>query len=187
VSFVWLNKAAKSGVDVREDRRVFMVQDAIGELDYRLVISPNRSLSWRQSMWFVAAVAVFLLAISAVFAVRGFWLIFPFAGIEVLLLAYATHRVVYASYRCQVVSIDTSQVVVEKGHQRGVDSPRGGPETSASLPRAWVRVELEKRVSWYPRRLLLSASGNHVELGEFLTDDEKKTLAGELKRLLAKK
>jgi uncharacterized membrane protein len=83
--------------------------------------------------------------------------------------------------------MDETQVVVEKGRQRRRGSERGGPESRISFPRAWARVELRAQEGWYPDRLLIGASGNRVELGEFLADAEKKELAGELKRLLAEK
>ena len=46
----------------------------------RVVIRPNRSMSWRQSMIFLGAIAVPLLLVSVILATRGFWLVLPFAG-----------------------------------------------------------------------------------------------------------
>jgi len=157
------------------------------DIDCRLVVRPNRSLSWRESMVFVTAVALLLGVVSAVFAIKGYWMILPFAGLEVAALAYCTYRVADAGFRCEVISMDASQVVVEKGRQRRGASERGGPESRISFPRAWARVELSKHRGWYPDRLTISASGTRVELGGFLADEEKQQLAGELKRLLAKR
>lgn len=155
------------------------------ELHCRFVIRPNRSLSWRESLLFVTAVSLLLGLVSAVFAVRGYWMILPFAGLEVAALAYCTYRVAHAGMRCEVISMDASQVIVEKGRQRCSDSERGGPESRVCFPRSWTRVELRKHGSWYPDKLLLSSSGVDVELGAFLADDEKQQLAGELRRQLA--
>jgi len=152
-----------------------------------VVIRPNRSLSWRQSMLFVAAVALVLGTVSVVFAFKGYWMILPFAGLELAALIWCSYLVAHSGMRCEVVSMDESQVVVEKGRQRCSGSGSGGPESSISFPRAWARVELLPHEGWYPDRLVIGASGNRVELGEFLAEDEKKELAGNLKKLLAGK
>lgn len=152
----------------------------------RVVIRPNRSLSWRQSMIFLGAIAVPLLLISAVLAWRGFWLVLPFAGLELLVLYWCIYAVSRATRRCEVVSIDDRLVVIEKGRERGRHDGSGGPDQRVEFARGWVRVHLSGAAgSWYPRRLWIGASGRRVELGEFLVDDEKADLAAELNRLLA--
>lgn len=164
------------------------VSECISNGEYnRLIIQPNRALGWYQSMGFVAAVGVFLLVISTVFALQGFWLIYPFAGLEIAALAYATYLVMDVGYLREVVCIDDKQVLVQKGRQRRGNSQRGGPESSICFPRGWARVELAEKVSWYPRRLLISASGKRVELGAFLPEEEKAELADALNALLAKR
>jgi uncharacterized membrane protein len=70
-----------------------------------MVIRPNRSLSWRQSMMFLGAIAVPLLLISVVLATRGFWLVLPFAGLELAALFACFYVVSHAAQRCEVVSI----------------------------------------------------------------------------------
>jgi len=166
---------------------VVTTECAAGQVRRRVVIRPNRSLSWRQSMLFVAAVALVLGAVSLVFAFKGYWLILPFAGLEIAALVWCTYLVADSGLLCEVVSMDDSEVVVEKGRQRRCGSDKGGPESRISFPRAWVRVELRPHQGWYPDRLTIGASGNRVELGEFLGETEKKELAGELKKLLAER
>lgn len=64
--------------------------------ELRVVIRPNRSLSWRQSMVFLGAISVPLLLISVVLAAQGFWLILPFAGVELAaLFAWISKRASY--------------------------------------------------------------------------------------------
>lgn len=152
----------------------------------RVVIRPNRSLSWQQSMVFLAAIAVPLLLVAVVLAARGFWLVLPFAGIELAALFACIYVVSHAARRCEVVSIGDTTVRVEKGRERGRCGYGGGPEETFEFMRAWVRVELSRKTGdWYPRRLWIGASGRRVELGEFLVDGEKAELAAELKRLLS--
>jgi len=152
----------------------------------RVMIRPNQSLSWRQSMMFLGAIAVPLLLVSVVLAVRGYWLILPFAGLEMGALFASLYLVSHAACRCQLVSIGESVVTVEKGRDRGYGPELAGPEGRTEFARGWVRVEFSKRSNdWYPRRLWIGASGRRVELGEFLVDEEKTELAAELHRLLS--
>ncbi len=150
----------------------------------RLVIRPNRSLSWRQSLIFLGAIAIPLAAISGVLAVQGFWLVLPFAGLEMLVLFACMYLVSRACRRCEVVSVGASEVTVEKGRDRGECG--GGPEQRITFPRSWVKVDLSGATDhWYPRRLWIGASGQRVEIGEFLVDEEKTELAARLRQLLA--
>jgi len=151
-----------------------------------VVVRPNRSLSWRQSLIFLAAIAVPLLLVSLVLAARGFWLILPFAGLELAALFACIYVVSHAAQRCEVISIGATMVTVEKGRERGRCPEKGGPEERTEFARGWVRVELSNKTKhWYPRRLWIGASGRRVELGEFLIDEEKEKLAAELHRLLS--
>jgi uncharacterized membrane protein len=152
----------------------------------RVMIRPNQSLSWRQSMMFLGAIAVPLLLVSVVLAAKGYWLILPFAGIELAALFASLYLVSHAACRCQVVSIGESVVTVEKGRDRGYGPELVRSEERAQFARGWVRVELSRKSNdWYPRRLWIGASGRRVELGEFLVDEEKTELAAELHRLLS--
>ena len=153
---------------------------------HRVVIRPNRSLSWRQSMVFLGLIAVPLVLISAVLAARGFWLILPFAGLELAALFACIYSVSHACRRCEVVSIGESVVTIEKGRDRSRGDVSGGPQQRIEFARGWVRVELSKEAShWYPRRLWIGASGQRVEIGEFLVDEEKAELATRLRHWLA--
>lgn len=152
----------------------------------RVVIRPNRSLSWRQSMTFLAAIAVPLVLVSATLAWRGYWVVLPFAGLEILALYACIYAVSHASRRCEVVSIGESLVTIEKGRDRGRCPERGGPQERIEFARGWVRVELaNSRGRWYPQRLWIGVSGRRIELGAFLVDEEKAELAAELDRLLS--
>ncbi|MGD1982528.1 MAG: DUF2244 domain-containing protein [Chromatiaceae bacterium] len=151
----------------------------------RLVIRPNQSLSWRQSMVFLGAIAVPLVIVSGVLAARGFWMILPFAGLEIAVLFGCMYLVSHACRRRQVVSVGGNTVTVEKGRERGRHAASGGPDLRVEFAREWARVELAPAVKrWHPRRLWIGASGRRVEIGEFLIDEEKAALAAQLKRLL---
>jgi uncharacterized membrane protein len=150
----------------------------------RVVIEPNQSLTWRESLIFFAAIALLSLAVALAFSLMGYWPILPFAGLELAALAAAIYVVAQRGRVRHLITITAGTVRVEKGRVRG-RGPSGGPEYSAEFPRAWVRVDLvAPRRGWYPSRLLIGASGRSVVVGEFLTDEERQELKGKLLSLL---
>ncbi len=153
----------------------------------RVMIRPNRSLSWRWSMVFLGAVAFPPMLVSVVLALKGYWLILPFAGIELGALFICLYLAAHAANRCEVVSIGQSLVRVEKGRDRARSQDRLGPEHCIEFARGWVRVELTRQPGRQDaRRLWIGASGKRVEIGSFLVEEEKAALAQELHRLLAR-
>ena len=164
-----------------------VVSDSCPETQLRRVmIRPNRSLSWRQSMVFLGAIAVPLMLVSVVLGLKGYWMILPFAGLELAALFASLYLVAHAANRCEVVSIGESVVRVEKGRDRARNADRLGPDYCTEFARGWVRVEFSRRPGpQHPRRLWIGASGKRVEIGSFLVDEEKAALARELHRLLA--
>jgi uncharacterized membrane protein len=152
----------------------------------RLVIEPNRSLTWSQSLAFFVGTSVVSLAIAVTFALKGYWVIFPFTGLELLALGTAIYYVSAAACRCQVISIGERIVRIEKGRLRRTGASRGGPETQHDFDRPWTRVEVDQQRQPRPTlRIWVGASGRRVEVGEFLTDLEKRRLADELRRRIA--
>jgi len=156
---------------------------APNHLEGSILVQPNQSMNWRETKWFLLATAVILGGIAAAFAYQGFWMILPFAGIELAALAYCSLRVIKASRRCQLITFTQDEVIVEKGQRRC--GTGGGPESRFAIPRCWARIELEKRIGWYPLAVNITASGKRVEVGEFLAEEEKQDLAKQIRGLLA--
>ena len=120
-------------------------------------------------------VALCLLGMSVAFALRGFWPVLPFAGLELLALGTAFYLCFSRSQWLEVVSIDADLVTVEKG--------RWQAEERWECPSVWARVQLEKSpIAWYPSRLVIAYQGRGVEIGRFLCDDERAALADALRR-----
>jgi len=140
----------------------------------RIVIRPNRSLTWRQAQLFFASIALVSLGIATWLAVLGFWPVLPFAGAELALLAGALYACALRTHSAEVVSVDGSTVAVEKG--------RRAPEQRWEFPRAWTRVRLLRSAArWYPSRLVVGSHGRTVTVGEFLNEEERRHLAGYLR------
>lgn len=112
------------------------------------------------------------------FAWVGAWLILPFAGLEMLVLAFALKANLRACRTKEVVHIDDQHVCVEVGRQ--------GPEQSCCFVRCWTEVFLSPaKIKGYPSHLYLRSAGRQVELGACLDNKDRKALSIKLKELIA--
>lgn len=148
-------------------------------LDARFVLGPNASLTVRGA-WICMALASFATLGSAAWcAYLGFWPVLPFAGLELGALGAALWVSVRRNAYREVVSFGDETVAVEFGMAgRGVIA-------RAELPRCWTRVAVERNsLRNQPTRLVLSSSGQRIQIGRCLTDDEREELAARFKSLL---
>ena len=112
------------------------------------------------------------------FAMVGLWLILPFAGLEFMALWYCFYLSFRQTEHCQVITIDGDSVKVESGRRR--------PEITEQFQRSWAQVRLAKSTHrWYPSRLTIRSHGREVEVGKFLSEEERIELAAELRREIA--
>ena len=134
------------------------------------MIRPNQSLSWRGAFKVYAAIAICCLGIGVAFALHGFWPVLPFAGLEIIVLGGAFYLCLSRSQMREVVTVKTDVVTVEKG--------RYGPQKRWECPRAWARISLEHSpIAWYPSRLAIAYRDQQVEIGKFLSEEERCALA----------
>ena len=138
----------------------------------RIVIRPNRSLTWEQTKIVYFCIASYTLAIAGVFAAMGFWPVLPFAGGEIAVLGIAFYVNALAGTSVQVVTVDGDVVRVEK--------ERPGPRCEWLFQRAWAQVDVDGPAGHGSSRLVVRSHGNEVVLGEFLTEAERERLAAAL-------
>lgn len=139
-------------------------------------LAPNRSASWRQTRRFLAVVALLSALIAFFSAAMGAWPVAPFAGVEVLAVAAGLYTVARASYRCEQIRVDGTDVVVGSGI--------GVPRQWVRFPRAFARTRFTPAHGHTPSRLYIGAAGRYVEVGAFLNEPERFELAGQLARSL---
>lgn len=145
--------------------------------DCHWVIRPNQSLSWRQALQVYTAIVAVVLGIGLVFAWHGYWPVLPFAGLEVVVLGVAFYLCLSRSQVREVVTISRDTVAVERGRRQ--------PEQRWECPRAWVRISMERSpIAWYPSRLSVAFQGQQVEVGRFLNEMERQSLAVELQGMV---
>ncbi|MCP5149933.1 MAG: DUF2244 domain-containing protein [Ectothiorhodospiraceae bacterium] len=144
----------------------------------RFIIRPNRSLTWRQCKLFFVLMAVVMGAVATPFALAGYWPVLPFAGLELGALGLCLWLSAAGANDREVVEVDERRVSVERG--------RRDLRRVWEADRAWVQVTLEHpRGTWYPSRLALRSHGREVALGAFLNEEERRALAGDLRRALS--
>lgn len=144
---------------------------AASVVDYSNVARPYRPLSSRAANGIVAALFLPLLVISFAFALAGAWLVLPFAGLELLLLACALRYVRRHANDYQSITIDRQQLTVEN---RQLD------HTSQHVFHPyWTQVVLRPAAG--ELRLWLRSHGNEVEVGRYLNHEQRLDLAHQLK------
>lgn len=155
---------------------VSTVVDSAGH--WRYVLRPNRSASWSQIKIFFALIASVSVTIALVFTALGFWPVLPFAGAELIVLWCCLCQNASAADTTEVIDIDAHTVAVARG--------RRTPQRRWRFERCWARIRLEPAPArLHPSRLLLGSHGRSVRLGSFLTEDERRALARELRSTLA--
>ncbi len=143
----------------------------------QFILAPNQSLRWEDVKRVIAVMTAVALTIGLAFCYVGLTLVLPFSGLEVLALAAALYYCQRRGAAREVVKVNDQEVVIERGHRR--------PESVHIFQRAWVRVLLHPpATAWYPSRLTLRSHGREIEVGGFLTEDERQELARRLRRVL---
>jgi uncharacterized membrane protein len=145
----------------------------------RIELVPNCSLTPRAARLFVGSLAVVTFAVALFFAARGLWPILPFAGLEIGLLAWAVRASMRRGAEREVIIVSDESVRVE---HRGLAGSR-----QTVFPRHWARVKLRGPPRTpHPSRLVIESHGRACEVGRFLTEEERCSLASRLQQLVGK-
>ncbi|MGH8179324.1 MAG: DUF2244 domain-containing protein [Steroidobacter sp.] len=143
----------------------------------RVELAARCSLTPRTAHIFIASIAATTFAVAAPFAMQGFWLVLLFAALEIALLVYAVRASMRAGLERETICI-THDCVTITHH-------RCGGERSSVFPRHWSRVTLRTPpAALHPSRLIIESHGCVCEVGRFLTEDERRSLAVRLKQLV---
>ena len=145
----------------------------------RIEIAPNCSLSVRGALLFFASLCIASFAVAGIVAMRGFWPVLLFAGLEMALLGWALWASMRRRHHREFILISDDDVHVECiDHQRRV---------KVVFPRHWAQVTLRRPASrLHPSRLTIESHGRQCEIGSFLTEEERRGLAERLQRLIGR-
>lgn len=137
------------------------------------VIQPNRNLSWNKTKLVFLFLALCLTAIACYFLSLGAWLVVPFAGLELLVIGLGLYLQCCHAHQQQLIQIDADTITISNG--REVEQP-------TCFPKAWLKiVQTCDPKGWYPSRLFIGAHGEFIEIGKYLIESERDTLADNLR------
>jgi uncharacterized membrane protein len=138
----------------------------------------NFSLNASGLVLILLALTTITLGLAGILAFHGYWPILLVAIAQLVLVAWLFIRVWKNAWISEEICIDADDVCIVR--QRYRDRIR------ICLESAWATIRLEQpAVSWYAPKLILRCRGQQVELGAFLTVDEKRSLMKHLSRALS--
>ena len=135
-------------------------------------------MHWKETkvyLWVITGVLVF---ISFIMAWLGAWMVLPFAGLEVIVLASLMYWVAHQCRRQQVISFKHNRVHIEKGHV----SPSVSWESELFFTRLMVDPPAYRG---HLCKVFLRSKDQKLEVGEFLNEEDKKRLIAELRRVIS--
>jgi len=136
-------------------------------------LSPHCSLSVRGAFVFFGSVCLPTFGVAGFAAALGYWPVLPFAGAEMLLLAWALRSNMQRRFEHETIDISDAEVVITYS--------RGEP-ARVVFPRHWARVKIRRPNSPLHRsRLVIESHGRAYEVGKFLTEEERRQLAAALR------
>ena len=146
-------------------------------MEQRIDLAPNCSLTPAAAKRFFVSTCLFSLVFASLFAIRGFWPVVPFWGLEMLGLGLALKASLRRRSYTQTLLITDSLVSLVTRSRRG--------EAKQEFARHWAKVRLASpRTRLYPSRLTIESRGLACEVGSFLTDEERCLLAKRLRGLV---
>ena len=144
--------------------------------DETITIKPNQSLTWSQTKRLLLLFLCVFLAVAGYFWQLGAWMVVPFLGAELALLAGAFYVHSLHSARGETIEFDGERVWFRTRAGR------------TGFPRAWLQVRLLKSpVGDRPNRLIVGAHGRFMQVGTFLHDRERERLASMVERAAAQR
>ena len=143
---------------------------------YVFELRPNCSLTSRSALLFYLSIVAVCLPIAVVAALAGFWPVLPFAGLELAGIAAALALSLRRGRRRESIRIDERDVTVARSD--------GDRQELYRFPRPWTRVQLRVDVPAWPSRLLVGSMGRTVEVGDFLTESERRRLGARLAEII---
>jgi uncharacterized membrane protein len=145
----------------------------------RIEICPNCSLTVRGARAFFGLACIAPCGIAGVLALKGFWPILPFAGLEMALLAWALNAGLQRRFHSQTITVTDADICIDtRGRVR---------REHVVFPRHWAQVKLRRPAArLHPSRLTIESHGRRCELGSFLTEEERRGLALRLQRVVGR-
>ena len=143
----------------------------------KIVLRPNRSWTWRANTYFVGTLMVISLSIAVAFTLQGMWVILPFTVLEMAILLACLYYCVRRTHIQEVLTFSPESRVLE----RGINCPQLRVEFQRYFTRFFVRGP---KHPWYRKQIALRCRDRELEIGSFLSSDEKDDLIRQLRDMI---
>ena len=144
----------------------------------RLDLWPHRSLPARGFVLFIAATSLMMLMpLLALLGTRHLWVILPFALIPVAGIWWAVRRNNRDAALTEVLTLSPDRIALTRR------TPDGSEQHWQANP-YWTTIQLYPTAGPVPAYLTLKGGGREVELGAFLSPEERRRLTGEVQAAL---
>jgi uncharacterized membrane protein len=141
---------------------------------------PHRSLDARGFVTFIGSTfALLLVPLSAVIGTKVLWVLLPFLMSALALIWVALRASSAQAALRETLTLHADRVALERRE------PKGSVKRWEANPH-WVRVILHRRGGPVENYVTLRGGGREVEIGAFLSPDERLRLREELDRALVR-
>ena len=145
----------------------------------KIILRPNRSWTWRSNTYFISTLLTVSLAVATTFAMRGFWMVLPFSALEMGALIACLYYCVRRTHEQEVLTFSADELIVEKGHRE--------PARIYHFTRFFTRFHVEPAAHpWHQNRIAVQTRDERIEIGRFLTQEEKTNLVKQLRLMVAR-
>ena len=144
-----------------------MINSSLDVTSYtgHIVLKPNQSMSWHENKFFLITLTFISISISSGFLMLGAWMIFPFAGLELLALYITVIYFLNHQKRCEVIIFNDDTVVIELG--------KTCAEQSFEYSRHWSKFHVSMNQDRNIPTVWIRSHGHETELGSFLGQEDK--------------
>jgi uncharacterized membrane protein len=141
---------------------------------FRLHLWPYRSLPRRGMVWFIGGTAA-LIALPLLVLVGSpvLWGLLPFLLAAIAAVWWALERSFRDGEIVEDLTLTPDQITLSR------HGPRGKRQDWQANPH-WVRLTLHATGGPVPQYLTMKGEGREVELGAFLTEEERRRLCAEI-------
>jgi len=134
------------------------------------------SLSVGERKWVFLATAAWSAAIAITFSHFGAWPVLPFTGLELALLWWALRQIDATAEDFERITLESERLTIE--------TRRGALLQRHAFHPYWAQLQFEQPAGQHQPRLLIRSHGKEVEVGRWLSEEQKRALASELKKNL---
>ena len=139
-----------------------------------LIAKPNNSLSPTGFVWLFVGVLTITSIITVGFVSAGAWLVLPFAGLEILVLAYVLMNAYLHYGDFESITLVNDDVVIEKYSYKS--------SKKDTFQRYWVRVTLRNTLDGTVA-IFIGSHGKEIEFGSrYINKEERESIAKQLKQ-----